>query len=110
MASLNGVSIKGLKTFLDHDGCTCYQGNIYLEGKKIGTWSQDYMGGDDNVWLIDGLSLNKLESRIAELNQGKDLRGVCCHGGLAKDNQDRCYGVCRKPGGVAAVLWSIWLR
>lgn len=48
MASINGISIKGLKAFRDHEGATIYQGNVYYRGKKLGFWSQDSWGGCDN--------------------------------------------------------------
>lgn len=34
MASINGVTIRGLKKFYGHDGETLYQGNVYYNGKK----------------------------------------------------------------------------
>ena len=48
MAKINGIEIKALKTFKDHEGCTIARGTIYLNGKKLGDWSQDYMNGPDN--------------------------------------------------------------
>lgn len=46
-ASINGVSIKNLEYFEGHEG-GCYQGNVYLDGKLLGFWSQDSWGGPDN--------------------------------------------------------------
>lgn len=40
MASINGLTIKGLKQFVGHEGETLFQGNLYLNGDKIGFWSQ----------------------------------------------------------------------
>ncbi len=48
MASINGIEIKNLKTFKDHEGCDIAQGNIYYNGKKLGFLSQDYMSGPDS--------------------------------------------------------------
>lgn len=48
MASINGIQIKGLKAFRDHEGATIFQGNVYYRGKKLGFWSQDSWGGCDN--------------------------------------------------------------
>ena len=48
MASINGITIKALKKFKDHEGMNIYQGNVYMNGKKLGFWSQDYMSGYDN--------------------------------------------------------------
>ncbi len=47
MASINNIKIKGLKTFADHEGCTIAQGNVYLNGRKLGFWTQDSWGGPD---------------------------------------------------------------
>ena len=48
MASINGVEIKYKKGFKDHEGFQIYQGDIYIDGKKQGHWSQSYMNGDDD--------------------------------------------------------------
>ena len=47
MASINGVAIKNLKMFRGHEGEALAQGSIYLNGKRLGTWSQDSWGGPD---------------------------------------------------------------
>ena len=47
MASLNGVSLKNLKTYAGHEGEPCMQGSVYYNGKKLGFWSQDGHGGPD---------------------------------------------------------------
>lgn len=47
VASINGVSIKKLKFFIGQEG-GCFQGDVYLDGKKLGFWSQDQWGGPDN--------------------------------------------------------------
>lgn len=47
MASINGVTIKSFKTFRGHEWEECSQGNVYLNGKKLGFWSQDSYGGPD---------------------------------------------------------------
>ena len=36
MASINGVSIKGVKKFKDHEGLGIFCGNVYYNGKKLG--------------------------------------------------------------------------
>ena len=48
MASINGIQVKGLKSFSGHDGEPLAQGNVYYKGKKLGFWSQDAWGGEDN--------------------------------------------------------------
>lgn len=46
MASINGVAIKNYKTFCGFEG-EASQGTIYLNGKRLGFWSQDGNGGPD---------------------------------------------------------------
>lgn len=48
MAKINGVEMKAIKTFVDHEGAQIAQANIYLNGKKLGLWSQDAWGGPDH--------------------------------------------------------------
>ncbi len=47
MASINGISIKKLKHFEDHEGCKISQGELYYNGKHLGSWSQDAWNGPD---------------------------------------------------------------
>ena len=44
MAKIYGLELKGIKTMIGRNG-EVFQGNIYLEGKKIGVYSQDLNGG-----------------------------------------------------------------
>ncbi len=44
MASINGIKIKNLKFFKDHEGMSIAQGDIWYKGRKLGFWSQDYSG------------------------------------------------------------------
>lgn len=53
MAVINGLSIKCLKQFRGHEGEPVFQGDLYLNGKKLGSWSQDSYGGPDN-FMLDG--------------------------------------------------------
>ena len=46
MARINDVEIKNLKSFMGSEGW-CSQGNVYLNRKKLGFWSQDGRGGSD---------------------------------------------------------------
>lgn len=56
MAKMHGVELKGIKTFRDHEGASIAQGNIYVEGKKVGEWSQDSWGGPDIIRMNEGYS------------------------------------------------------
>lgn len=47
MAKINEIQIKNLKTFRDHEGAPCCQGDVWYKGKKLGFWSQDSWGSPD---------------------------------------------------------------
>ncbi len=47
MAQINGISLKKVTTFKDHEGCQIAQGDVYYKGKKLGFWTQDAWGGGD---------------------------------------------------------------
>ena len=81
MASINGISVKGMKIFHGHEGEPLYQGNLYLNNKKIGFWSQDSWGGPDNVSLDEGYSERLLEDAIRKLNSDKDHHGKSSYDG-----------------------------
>ena len=66
MAKLNGVEIKALKQFVGHDG-ECSQGNVYIDGKKAGFWSQDAWGGPDSY---DGGFEKSLAERAKMMQAG----------------------------------------
>lgn len=68
MASINGITVKALKEFKGHEGEPLYQGNIYLDNKKIGWWSQDSHGGCDHIYLDAQYSLSKLENKVNQMN------------------------------------------
>lgn len=79
MASINGISVKGLKKFKGHEGEPLSQGNLYLNGKKIGFWSQDSWGGPDNFqidqpwgWKMERL----LNEKVKQLNADKAKHGT----------------------------------
>lgn len=58
MASINGVTLKSLKSFSGHEGEACYQANVYLNGRKLGFWSQDGRGAicDEYDFNTDSLT------------------------------------------------------
>ena len=71
MASLNGVEIKSLKTFRGHEGEPLAQGNVYIDGKKMGYWSQDAWGGSDNYWSDIATNLtDKIKERAVQFKRG----------------------------------------
>lgn len=63
MATLNGLSIKGLKSI---DGPTgkIWTGKLYIGEVLIGAWSNDFYDGADCFMLLTGYSEEKLKSQI----------------------------------------------
>ena len=61
MAKFHGFEIKSMKTFEGHEG-PCSQGNVYLNGKKLGFWSNDSWGGEDHF----SFSTRELDRLVAE--------------------------------------------
>lgn len=81
MASICGVEVKNLKTFRGHEGEPLYQGSIYLNGKRLGYWSQDSWGGcDDYDFNVD--ILNPVVKKVANTTlvdpDYKDIFDVDC--------------------------------
>ena len=46
------IELKGIKTFVDHEGCYCHSGNIYLNKKKVGHFEDDFMCGPMHLDFI----------------------------------------------------------
>lgn len=80
MATINGISVKGMKKFLGHEGEPCFQGNLYLNNKKIGFWSQDSWGGCDNFNIDRVCNEHLLNKAVISLNPDKAY-----HGGTAEN-------------------------
>ena len=53
MAKVNGFELKGIKEFKGHEGEPCFQGNIYLNGKKVGWFTDDSWGGCKRIDFED---------------------------------------------------------
>lgn len=45
MASMNGLEVKGVKFYPDHEGAMIPYGNIYFKGKKVAAFREDAWGG-----------------------------------------------------------------
>lgn len=72
-ATNNGVEIKALKGFEGMEGWT-YQGNLYVENKKVAAWSQDSHGGIvDWLTMEPGFSEDKLRSIFADVDSNLGL-------------------------------------
>lgn len=72
MARLNGVEIKNITRFSGHEGEECVQGSVYLDGKKIGTWSQDGHGGPDNF----SFPINMIKDRVLKAKSVLSEKGI----------------------------------
>lgn len=71
MASINGLSIKNLTTWMGREG-DAWQGDIYLDKEKVCFCSQDGDGSLINRYYFEaGYSQEKLESLIRELYKNK---------------------------------------
>lgn len=62
---VNGIDVKSLKRFTGHEG-ECYQGTVYLDGKRLGFWSQDSWGGPDTFEFDESL----LDKACADYKDG----------------------------------------
>lgn len=71
MASVNGITVKSLKTFEGREGTAC-QGNLYLNNKKIGFWSQDGDGAPDRFDLDSKYSEDKLIKALLKIRKEND--------------------------------------
>ena len=49
MAKIFGIEVKNVKNLTDHEGMGIHAGNIYMDGKKIGTWHDGYYGESADV-------------------------------------------------------------
>lgn len=67
MAKINGLEIKEVKHFLGHEQEDCFQGNLYLNGKKIATWSNSYSMGENDYNFEPGYSRKKLDELIKKM-------------------------------------------
>lgn len=49
MAQIKGLTIKNITNFKGHEGEECSQGNIYLDSKKVGYYSDSFTMGDATI-------------------------------------------------------------
>lgn len=66
MASIKGVTLKSVKKFEGHEGETLYEGNIYLENKKLGSFEDGDWGGPINVEFDTPEKKDLFEARMKE--------------------------------------------
>ena len=71
MAKINGIELKNVRFFKDHEGATIAQGDIHYYGKKLGFWSQDSWGGPDR-YDFDTKILDEAVADYVKSNRVKD--------------------------------------
>lgn len=49
--NVNGFTLKAVKVFKGHEGEPCFQGNIYLDNKKVGYFSSSYTMGPMDIFF-----------------------------------------------------------
>lgn len=49
MASIKGVTLKSVKQFEGHEGEILYEGNIYVDNKKVGSFEDGDWGGPPTI-------------------------------------------------------------
>ena len=52
MAEVKGLTLKKVTKFKGHEGEPCRQGDIYLDGAKIGYYSDDFMMGPCTIDFV----------------------------------------------------------
>lgn len=72
MASINGLTLKNVKTWMGREG-EAAQGDLYLDNEKICFWSQDGNGGIDNYDFVDKYSENKFRKLIKDIYKDKPI-------------------------------------
>lgn len=70
MAKIKGVELKAVKCFKGHEGEPLTQGNIYMNGKKIGYYSEDFMSGPIHL-DIEKEYEEKFEKIVDDVTGGK---------------------------------------
>ena len=63
------MELKRIQTFKRHEGELLYQANIYLKGKMIGYWSQDFWNGPDYIEIKDDYTYEKIIKTLKEINK-----------------------------------------
>ena len=73
MASINGISLKAIKSFEGMEG-TAWQGNVYVGTKKVAFWSQDGNGGADWFDMMNDFSKKKLVESMKPYVDQKSIK------------------------------------
>lgn len=63
MASIKGLQIKNMVGFKGHEGEPLTQGDLYIDGKKVGYYSDDYCGGYSKIAFDDPTTRKLVEEK-----------------------------------------------
>jgi len=66
MASIKGITLKSIKEFQDREGDGA-QGNVYMDGKKIGWYNNPANGGCCDIDIFDKENQKIFNSRVESL-------------------------------------------
>ena len=114
MAKIFGVEVKAVKNHRDHEGCTIHSGNIYVDGKKIGSWEDSYMSGPPDYDIPDGTVWNDLVARAdrfydtmkADSSAYKGDPDVLIYELIQLNEREKTFKECLKKGYQSMVIIS----
>ncbi len=111
MASINGVTVKAIKVFKDHEGLPVAQGNVYFNGKKLGFWSQDSWGGPDNFDFNEKVLDNVVDQYRKSSLVDPEYKDIVSAESLISEiigltEDEKQYKKMLKQGYVTYVVWS----
>ncbi|WP_373263030.1 hypothetical protein [Hungatella hathewayi] len=106
MASLNGITVKGLKSTEGPEGIV-WTGKLYLNDVMIGVWSNDYYGGPDHFELLPGYDEEKLKGQIYGKYPDCDLISADIFMGRLVDLTIEEQLFCKAVGNSGRLLLSI---
>ena len=106
MASLNGITVKGLKSTEGPESIV-WTGKLYLNDVIIGVWSNDYYGGSDYFELLPGYDEEKLKEQIYGKYPDCDLISADIFMGRLVDLTIEEQLFCKAVGNSDGLLLSI---
>ena len=106
MASLNGITVKGLKSTEGPESIV-WTGKLYLNDVIIGVWSNDYYGGSDYFELLPGYDEEKLKEQIYGKYPDCDLISADIFMGRQVDLTIEEQLFCKAVGNSGGLLLSI---
>ena len=106
MASLNGITVKGLKSTEGPESIV-WTGKLYLNDVIIGVWSNDYYGGSDYFELLPGYDEEKLKEQIYGKYPDCDLISADIFMGRLVDLTIEEQLFCKAVGNSGGLLLSI---